>query len=123
MRVLGGCCIAVGLLLVVAAGAQAGGLEYAGAGSQANGRGGAVTGETVVLNLGATDQGGEGAYYHGKLDTVCMKEGLTPVPQFGVTMRLSERLGIGIGMMFPSVTPQGSWGGPDGGVISTPMGP
>src|SRR3954468_22065663 len=43
MRVLGGCCIAVGLLLVVAAGAQAGGLEYAGAGSQALGRGGAVT--------------------------------------------------------------------------------
>src|SRR5262245_13397473 len=43
MRVLVGCCVAIGLVLALATDALAGGLEYAGAGSQANGRGGAVT--------------------------------------------------------------------------------
>jgi hypothetical protein len=56
----------------------------------------------------------EQAYYNGALDTVCMDEHITPVPELGVTARLSDRFGIGVGMMFPSITPQGSWGGRTG---------
>jgi hypothetical protein len=56
----------------------------------------------------------EEAYYKGALDTVCMDEHITPVPEVGITARLSDRFGIGVGMMFPSITPQGSWGGRTG---------
>lgn len=183
MRALAECGLAVVVVLLLATGAHAGGLEYSGAGSLGLARGGAVTaraddpmvlaynpaglaelrgsqvyisanlalmnacvdpigyygwgvygggtpvkftdpatGQPVVLKLGETDQGAEGAYYRGKFDTVCMDQGITPVPQFGITMRLSEALGVGIGMMFPTVTPQGMWGN-EQGVISTPQGP
>jgi long-subunit fatty acid transport protein len=158
--------------------ARAGGVEYAGAGTQALGRGGAVAARaddpmvlmynpaglvelrgtqlmlnanlalmnacvdpigyygwsvynggmasrfvdpanpnnTLELGLGRQTPAGspEQAYYEGAYDTVCMKQGLTPVPQVGITARLSERFGIGIGMMFPSVTPQGTWGSNSG---------
>jgi hypothetical protein len=168
--------ISVILLISALAGrAAAGGLEYAGAGSQALGRGGAVTaraedpmvlannpaglaelrgnqlmfdlnlalmracvdpigyygwgaygggsasrlpdpagGQPLVLNLGTGVPGTADAYYTGQLDTVCMKQGYTPVPEFGFTARVSERLGIGFGMMFPAATPQGQWGGENG---------
>jgi hypothetical protein len=56
----------------------------------------------------------EQAYYTGALDTLCMDQNLTPVPEVGFTARLSDRFGIGVGMMFPSVTPQGKWGGETG---------
>jgi hypothetical protein len=155
--------------------AVAGGLEYAGAGAQALGRGGAVTaraedpmvlannpaglaelrgnqlmldlnlavmkacvdpigyygwgaygggsasrlpdpagGQPLILNLGTGVPGTADAYYAGQLDTVCMKQGYTPVPQFGFTARVSQRLGIGFGLMFPAATPQGRWGGENG---------
>jgi hypothetical protein len=159
--------------------AFAGGLEYAGAGAQALGRGGAVVaraddpmvlannpaglaelrgnqlmldinfafmdacvdpigyygwgvynggsavripdpagGPTQMLNLGTSMAGpAEQAFYNGQLDTVCMKQNVTPVPQFGFTARVSERLGIGAGLMFPAATPQGSFGDPHTGVI------
>jgi hypothetical protein len=43
-----------------------------------------------------------------------MEQNITPVPQFGFTARLSERLGVGIGLMFPAAQPQGSWGDQSG---------
>jgi hypothetical protein len=58
----------------------------------------------------------EQSYYESPYDTVCMQQGLTPVPQLGITARLTDRFGIGIGMIFPSVTPQGTWGS-DSGII------
>lgn len=158
--------------------AHAGGLEYAGAGTQALGRGGAVAAradDPMVLmynpaglvelrgvqlmlnaNLALLDAcvapigyygwglygGGkpsqltdprnpsstqtfnfgdflgagpaEMAYTSSPLDKVCLDQGVTPVPEFAVTARLSERIGIGIGMIFPGITPQGRWGGPTG---------
>jgi long-subunit fatty acid transport protein len=74
------------------------------------------TNERLLLNLGTAmaSNPAEQAYYNGRLDTVCMKEGLTPVPQFGITSRISEDLGVGFGLMFPSATPQGQWGGENG---------
>ncbi|HKU44701.1 MAG TPA: hypothetical protein VJR89_41360 [Polyangiales bacterium] len=80
-----------------------------------------ATGQVVTIPLGTMDPATD-AYYRGKLDTICLDQALTPVPQVGLTFRLSEALGIGIGMMFPTQTPQGKWGG-DTGVISTPQGP
>jgi hypothetical protein len=76
------------------------------------------TGESLTLNLGSTNSGPEGAYYTGRLDTVCMKQGITPIPQLAFTARLSEDLGIGFGMMFPTVTSTGSWGGTNGVIHS-----
>jgi len=76
----------------------------------------AKTGETLTLQLGRAGQIGpnEQAYYEGAYDTVCLKQGITPVPELGMTMRLSERVGVGFGLMFPSVTPQGQWGDAQG---------
>jgi hypothetical protein len=51
-----------------------------------------------------------------------MKQNVTPVPQFGITARLSERLGIGFGLMFPAAQPQGSWGDPTTAVIQGKQG-
>jgi hypothetical protein len=48
------------------------------------------------------------------LDTVCMDQHLVPIPQLAWTGRLSERLGIGAGLIFPEATPQGSWGARNG---------
>lgn len=76
----------------------------------------AKTGETLALQLGRAGQIGpnEKSYYESPYDTVCLDQGLTPVPEFAVTGRLSDRLGVGAGLMFPSVTPQGFWGRPNG---------
>ncbi|HEX7480833.1 MAG TPA: hypothetical protein VF331_23730 [Polyangiales bacterium] len=69
-----------------------------------------------ILNLGVPDKLGraESAYYNGQLDTVCMQQHLMPVPQLAVTGRLSEKLGIGFGLVFPAATPQGQWGDNNG---------
>jgi hypothetical protein len=161
-------------LLLVTSSAHAGGLEYAGQGPEALGRGGATTaradtpmvlaenpaglaelrgtqlllaanvalldacvdpigyygwgaylggkpsvlrdratGEERVLHL-ADNMAAQESYYTDKLDTVCLNENVVPVPQIIWTMRLSERLGIGAGLVFPSVMPSGSWGGRNG---------
>jgi hypothetical protein len=72
-------------------------------------------GEPLTLNLGSSTLGpAETSFYNGQLDTVCMKQGVTPVPQFGITSRVSDRLGIGFGLMFPAAQPQGSWGDQNG---------
>jgi hypothetical protein len=174
------CLVAVAWLLVPAFRVSAGGLEYAGAGATALGRGGATAalaedpmvlsnnpaglaelrgnqilldinyalmkacvdplgyygwgaygggtpsrlsgyGKTLDLNLGDNNPGPADAYYAGTLDTVCMKQNPLPVPQLGLTFRLTERLGVGLGLMFPAATPQGKWGG-ENGVIDTPAG-
>ena len=160
--------------VVVVAPAQAGGIEYQGAGAQALGRAGAVVaksddpmvlannpaglaelrgnqlmfdlnyafmnacvdpigyygwgvynggspirlpdpsgGEPVMLNLGTVTPE-TSAYYGGQYDTVCMKQNILPVPQVGFTSRLTERLGVGFGLMFPAATPQGTWGEENG---------
>jgi long-subunit fatty acid transport protein len=70
------------------------------------------TGATQTLNLGRANQIGpaETSFYQGAYDTVCLDQGLTPVPELAFTTRLGERLGLGAGLIFPSVTPQGMWG-------------
>lgn len=82
------------------------------------------TGEVLMLNLGNPSMIGanEQAYYNGQMDTVCLDQGWTPIPQAGFTARLTEALGIGFGLLFPNAPPQGRWGG-DNGTISTPNGP
>jgi hypothetical protein len=74
------------------------------------------TGNTQTLNLGRPGQIGpaETAYYQGAYDTVCLDQITTPVPELAASIRLSERLGIGLGLIFPSVTPQGTWGSSNG---------
>ena len=49
-------------------------------------------------------------YYVDPFDTVCLDQRVTPIPQIAWTRRLSEDLGIGIGLIFPSATPNGRWG-------------
>jgi hypothetical protein len=71
-------------------------------------------GNTTELQLGRDVGPAEQAYYDGVYDTVCLDQGVTPVPQLGLTARLSNRFGIGIGMIFPSVTPHGKWGSNEG---------
>jgi hypothetical protein len=70
------------------------------------------TGETLDLSLGDSNMTGpaETAYYTGKLDTVCMRNTPMPIPQLGATFRLTERLGIGFGLIFPAAMPLGQWG-------------
>jgi hypothetical protein len=72
----------------------------------------AKTGESQDLALGdsATVGPTEQQYYNGKLDTVCGNFNPMPIPQLAMTLRLSERLGIGFGLIFPSAMPQGQWG-------------
>lgn len=72
------------------------------------------TGETLLLNLGDPNDEGATQYYNEQLDRVCLEQGLTPVPQVGFTFRVSEDFGFGFGLIFPSVSPQGQWGGDDG---------
>lgn len=177
--------LCVAAATMVANRASAGGIEYTGAGAQANGRGGAVTakandpmvllynpaglaelrgsqisinanlalmdacmeptgyygwgaygggkpakltdpntGEVLNLNLGNPTMIGpnETSYYNSKLDTVCVDQDWTPIPQVGFSARLSEAVGIGFGLLFPNAPPQGRWGG-ENGQISTPNGP
>lgn len=88
------------------------------------------SGEMLELNLGDSTKTGpaEQAYYTGKLDTVCMKNTPMPIPQLAMTLRLSERLGIGFGLIFPAGMPQGQWGddrgqirGADGALRPSPV--
>ena len=54
------------------------------------------------------------AYYNDPYDKVCLNQQKLPLPQLAFSMRLTERLGFGAGLIFPSVTPQGTWGGKNG---------
>lgn len=78
------------------------------------------TGERVPLRLGAIDSAAmppvavERDYYYGPYDTVCLDQTVTPIPQIAWTRRINERLGIGFGLIFPSVQPSGRWGGRQG---------
>jgi hypothetical protein len=78
-------------------------------------------GQTLNLNLNDGKPGPADSYYTGKLDTVCMRPNTLPIPQLGFTFRVSEKLGVGFGLMFPAATPQGQWGG-ENGIINTPAG-
>jgi hypothetical protein len=75
------------------------------------------TGKPVPLQLGAVDASGatpkavEDAYYRGAYDTVCLDQHMTPIPQIAWTRRVSHDFGIGVGLIFPSAQPSGSWGG------------
>jgi long-subunit fatty acid transport protein len=71
------------------------------------------SGVPLNLQLGKPGQIGpnEEAYYRGAYDTVCMDQNVVPVPQLAFTARISDDFGIGLGLIFPSVTPQGKWGG------------
>lgn len=66
------------------------------------------TGEYIAL---------ETEYYVEPLDTVCLDQAVTPVPQIVWSHRLSERIGIGAGLVFPSVQPSGNWGAYRSGII------
>jgi hypothetical protein len=172
-------CFAIVCAFALGAGqARAGGLEYAGQGTQSLARGGAVTaraddpmvlahnpaglaelrGSQFLLNLNlalfdacvdpagfygwGVYQGGatelrdpetgevtllplgeitpdrmaavETRYYTDPYDTVCMDQNIVPIPQIAWTRRVTEELGIGFGLIFPSVQPQGQWGGRNG---------
>lgn len=74
------------------------------------------TGQTLTLQLGRAGQIGpnEQSYYTSPYDTVCLNQTNTPIPELGFTTRVTERLGMGVGLLFPSATPQGQWGGPQG---------
>ncbi len=72
-----------------------------------------------VIPLGVvTDEGqpAETDYYLDPFDEVCLEQNSTPIPQIAWTARPSERFGIGLGLIFPAVTPGGQWGG-DNAVI------
>ncbi|MGD8861038.1 MAG: hypothetical protein PVI30_13605 [Myxococcales bacterium] len=56
-------------------------------------------------------------YYSDPYDKVCLDQNRTPIPQLGWTYRVSEDLGIGFGLIFPSVQPSGNWGAKFTGVI------
>ncbi len=74
------------------------------------------TGETLELNIGDPAQIGpdEEAYYNDTLDTVCLEQALQIVPQFVWALRISERVGVGAGLIFPAAQPTGQWGGQNG---------
>jgi hypothetical protein len=80
-------------------------------------------GRTLNLDLGNPDASSmlgspENLYYTQPLDTVCLKQNVVPIPQLAWTMRLSEDLGIGAGLIFPAEQPGGSWGGQNGVITS-----
>lgn len=64
-----------------------------------------------VVGSGATAVAAAQDYYFDPLDTVCLDQNVTPIPQLVWTSRLTEDLGVGFGFVFPSVQPSGSWGG------------
>ncbi len=73
------------------------------------------TGETVLLDLGNSDPNvPQDPYYSDPMDTVCLDQAMLLVPQLVVTSRLHERVGIGLGLIFPAAQPVGRWGGENG---------
>lgn len=79
-------------------------------------------GTPLDIPLGALDGSGQvpaeaTAYYTDPYDTVCLNQNIGPVPQLAFSLRLSDRLGVGFGLIFPSVQPAGSWGNAQTGII------
>lgn len=72
------------------------------------------TGESTTIELATAGNEAAAAYFADPYDKVCLDQQLTPIPQMAFTARLTERLGIGIGLLFPAVTPQGTWGSSNG---------
>ncbi len=72
-----------------------------------------ATGESRTLDLNDKMNPDE-PYYTTPLDTVCLDQNVVPVPQIAWSTRLTEKLGIGAGLIFPAVSPGGHWGGPNG---------
>jgi long-chain fatty acid transport protein len=78
------------------------------------------TGERSVVRLGESDPETSmpwpeaQAYYEDPLDTVCLDQHITPIPQLAWASRITEDLGIGFGFLFPAVLPGGRWGGENG---------
>ena len=77
-------------------------------------------GEPQALPLSQTVTGDDGQtiadprateYSYDELDTVCLQQNVIPIPQMAWTMRVSERFGIGFGLIFPAAQPSGQWGG------------
>jgi hypothetical protein len=81
------------------------------------------TGEYEQIQLGVIDRTGPmpvavaNDYYFDPYDTVCLDQNVTPVPQLAFTARLSDRVGVGFGLIFPAVQPSGAWGADGTGVI------
>lgn len=81
------------------------------------------TGEYESVPLGQIDRSGPipvpvaQDYYTDPYDTVCLNQNVGPIPQLAFTFRLSDRIGVGLGMIFPSAMPSGSWGQAGTGVI------
>jgi hypothetical protein len=73
----------------------------------------ASNGQTLDVPLGSNDPTAV-AYASDPYDTVCMKNRPLAVPQLGATFRLTDRLGIGLGLMFPQAQPMGQWGDSNG---------
>lgn len=69
----------------------------------------ARTGETETHVVTPNDP-----YYSEVLPTVCAVNDVIPVPQLGFTHRISERLGLGYGLIFPAAQPGGNWGDRNG---------
>jgi len=60
-------------------------------------------GQRDVIALDAPDYLGE------PLPEVCMKQAVTMIPNGALSYRLTESLGVGFGMIFPSAMPGGRW--------------
>ena len=73
----------------------------------------AANGQTSTVPLGSNDPVAT-QYASDPYDTVCMKQRPFPVPQLGATFRLTDRLGVGFGLMFPQAQPMGQWGDANG---------
>lgn len=86
------------------------------------------TGENQVIPLSVVDYGATPPialaddYYRDPYDTVCLDQVITPVPQLAFSLRLSDKVGIGFGLITPAVQPSGSWGARGTGVIRNETG-
>lgn len=67
-------------------------------------------GQTLLVPPGGSMDPAAMQYANDKLDSVCMNGGTLPIPQLAATFRLTERLGVGLGLIFPAATPFGKWG-------------
>lgn len=72
---------------------------------------------SVIDNSGPAPTAVAQDYYTDPYDTVCLNQSFTPIPQLAFTKRISEKLGIGFGLIFPAVQPTGAWGARRTGVI------
>jgi hypothetical protein len=72
-----------------------------------------ASGQSRTLHLNDA-QAAQEPYYKTPLDTVCLNQNVVPIPEIAWTWRISEKLGIGAGLIFPAVQPGGRWGGPNG---------